>query len=282
MVGPFSAVTLLFSCKSTLPYSCKSILQQRKPKQIEEYVPEHFCARTTVKVRQRKSAAITVPVLTHNFVSISEKTFSGATLSSPHVSSKDLLRIWQHTVPFHGTLGDIAPKYNIMHPHCTGQKIKQAKILLLYSEVTSNFTESNLIARSKDRGTHYSNSEVVSAITLWLIVLEQRFHLWVMDLQYILIKVVDPSRRNAAIEIWNHVIIIVVAMQMSALPINPFKMSQQSLSTLWITFTDPSGSGSQLGRNFHFAVKSHIHCKCCTSFLSWHWLFPLVILLYIF
>jgi len=35
------------------------------------------------------------------------------------------------------------------------------------------------------------------------------------------------------------------------------------------------------GRNFHFMVTLPIHCKCCISFQSWHWLFQLVTSLYI-
>ena len=34
-------------------------------------------------------------------------------------------------------------------------------------------------------------------------------------------------------------------------------------------------------RNFHFLSKLPIHCKCCTSFLSWHWPFQLGTSLYI-
>jgi len=34
-------------------------------------------------------------------------------------------------------------------------------------------------------------------------------------------------------------------------------------------------------RNFYFIVKWLIHCKCCTSFWIWHWLFQLVISFYI-
>jgi len=35
------------------------------------------------------------------------------------------------------------------------------------------------------------------------------------------------------------------------------------------------------GRTSHFIVKVPLHFMCCTSFLSWHWLFTLVTSLYI-
>jgi len=52
-------------------------------------------------------------------------------------------------------------------------------------------------------------------------------------------RVTDPSRRNVETIIRNQVSFIVVAIEISAKPLEPFKTSQQSLLSLYITFMDP-------------------------------------------